>query len=97
MDVCTNFRLYTGCGNESNQMTKPHVTACYRLYEEKFAGVCSKGKVAGISSHGRGDLRTGIQLGKVTLKIMCPHFAYCKLKRDFFFFLLVLLLCWSFL
>lgn len=68
VDVCINFRLYTGCGNESNQMTKLHVTAYYRLHRENFARVCSEGKVAGIGSHGRGDLRSGIQLGKVTPK-----------------------------
>lgn len=60
VDVRINFRLYTGCGNESNQMTKLHVTACYRLHKENFARVCLKGKVVGTGTHGKGDLRTGI-------------------------------------
>lgn len=60
VDVRVNFTLYTGCGNESNQMTKLHVTACYRLHKENFARVCLKGKVVHIGTQGRGDLRTGI-------------------------------------
>jgi len=41
-------------------MTKLHVTACSRLHKENFARVCLKGKVVGIGTHGRENLRTGI-------------------------------------
>lgn len=64
-------------------MSKFHVTACSRLYEENTAGVCLKERLWESGVHGREDLSTGMELGKVPHKKTHPGVAYCKLKIYF--------------